>query len=157
DTAIRRSVGPGIHDEHLVRILRIGKYVGVVPGTLPILVVRVDELPALAAVVCAIQTALFRLDERIDAHGIGGRCDADTSPDALRQTMSGQLLPGRSPVSGFEEPTAGTTALHDPWLAVHLPHAGIQYVRIHWIELHVHSTGPVIDVQHALPGVATVS
>ena len=71
-----------------VGVARIDGEGGVVKGALADGALIVDELPGIAAVVAAEQSALVRLDEGVDAPAIGRRDgDADLAPDAFGQPL----------------------------------------------------------------------
>src|SRR5581483_6786815 len=99
-----------VGDVNRVRRLRIGKDVHVVPGALPVRAIRIDELPVLAAIVGAIESALRRLNQRIDAIRIRGNCNTDTAVRSFGQSMLGELLPGGSAIIGTVQTASGTTA-----------------------------------------------
>src|SRR5690606_7572006 len=101
---------------------------GVVPRALPKGAVVVDELPARAAVIGAVEPAFFGFNNRVDAIGIGGRRHADPAPDSRWQAVARQLLPGAAAVGRPIEAAARAAAFHDPWLAVRLPHRRIDDV-----------------------------
>ena len=129
---------------------------GVIPGALTEIAAIANPLPARAAVVGAIEAALCRLDQRIDAVRICGRRHADAAQDARGKAVARHLLPGGAAVTRAIHPAAGAAALHRPRLAVHLPHASPQHVRIARIHLDVNRAGLLIDEQHALPRLAAV-
>ena len=76
-----------VEDVNRVRVLRIGDHVHVIPGPLVQAVTAIHQIPAVAAIVRAIEATLFRLDDRV--HAIRVRCHrhTDSSVGTLRQSV----------------------------------------------------------------------
>ncbi len=101
DRAHERSIE---HDDRVL-VLRIGKDLHVVPGASLDRAVLAQVLPAAAAVVGTIEPALavLRLDDRVDAVGVGaGDVDPDL-PHGLRQTAA-EPRPGVTAVLRLPDP-----------------------------------------------------
>ncbi len=79
-----------------IRVLRVGREVGVVPGALAEVAVLVEALPGLAAVVGAEDAPLLVLDQGPNAVGLGGGDgDADLALDPLGHAgLVGKVGPG---------------------------------------------------------------
>ena len=94
--AIRGFVGVNVHDIEAVLVLRIGDDVHVVPGPLPQAMAGIDQLPRLPTVVRAVESTIriVRLNQGIDALGVGGDGHANFSVWPLRQSMFFYPLPG---------------------------------------------------------------
>ena len=93
----------GVEHVHRVGRLRIGEDVSEVPGALAITLIVVDARPGIAGVVGAIEAALLRFDQRVDAIGVRARNrNADASQLAFGQAMAFQMFPGESAVGRFD-------------------------------------------------------
>ncbi len=88
----------------------------VVPGPLPEAVTGIDDLPGLAAVVGAIETAIrvVRFDEGVDAIRVGSYGDADASVGAFRQTVLFEALPGCASIARMVKSAARATIGETP-------------------------------------------
>src|SRR2546425_2414754 len=76
-TAIGRSVEIYVGDVDRIGVLWIGDDVHVIPGTLPIGTIAVDEIPGLAAIVRTIDAAFGCFNEGIHAIRVGGHSNSD--------------------------------------------------------------------------------
>src|SRR6185312_14953946 len=98
-----RPVAAHIERPDGVGVPRISNDMVVVPGPPRDVVLVAEAFPALATGIRAVDGALLRLDDSVDAVGLGGRDGhtdlADgTSGQAL---VMGNLLPGITAVGGF--------------------------------------------------------
>ena len=130
---------------------------GVVPRALAISPVVRRELPFLAAIVGAEQTALLSFDQRIHAVWVGSGRHADASDNAFRQALACQFRPGVTPVGRAIQTASRTAGFHGPRLAHCLPHAGKQNVGVRQVELDINAARPVVHVENALPGLAAIA
>src|SRR5262249_240480 len=99
-----------------------------------------------------------RLDEGVDAPAVRRRHgDADLPPDAVRQALAGELLPGVAAVARDVEPAPRPAALEVPRVAAHLPEAGEDRVGVAGVEGDVRGTGVGVLLEHLLPAFAAVA
>ena len=75
--AIGRSIEIYVGDVDRIGVLWIGDDVHVIPGTLPIGTIAVDEIPGLAAIVRTIDAAFGCFNEGIHAIRVGGHSNSD--------------------------------------------------------------------------------
>jgi len=76
----------------------------------------------LAGIIGTIESTLFRLDDRINAIGIGpGNGDADLAENAFRKTISLETFPRNAIVFRSIKSAARATAGEKPWLPARLP------------------------------------
>ena len=156
--AVGGHVEEAVHYPHRFRVLRVSEHVGVVPGAAPAVGV-VDQLPAIAAVVRAVQPALCGLHDSPDPARLGRR-DRDANPplQALRKAgVAGQRRPGVAAVRGLVQPAVGASARNRPGVAEHLPHGGVQDAGVGGVHRQVYGARLVAHEQHTLPGVAAVA
>ena len=130
----------------------------VIPGPLPEAVAGIDELPGLAAIVGAVQAAIgvARLDDGVDAIGVGRDGNADASVRAFGQAVFFEALPGRATVGRAVESAAGAAVGHAPRSATSLPERREQNIGIAGVEGHVDASGILIFVEDLLPILAAV-
>jgi hypothetical protein len=127
------------------------------PSCVTEVAVRVDQAKAVAAVVRAIEPAVFGLDERPDTVRISRRdSDADAADETLGQSL-GDLFPAVTAVLGAPQPAIFATAFEGPGLALSLPDSGKEDTRIGWIHRQVDGAGAVADKEHLLPVGAAVA
>src|ERR1700740_1961642 len=111
---------------HRVDVLRISEDCGKIPGPLAEPSVIVDWPPVRAAVIGAVQTALRRLDHRVDAIGVrAGNRDVDAPENTRGQSVARQPGPAHATVGGTIQTAAGAAAREIPRLPPYLPERGI--------------------------------
>ena len=96
------------------------------------------------------------INQRIHAAGlfrVGRQCD--TSHFSGRQTV-GQLCPVATTVGGLEDAAIGTAANHLADVTTTLVGAREDRVRVARVKREVREAGVLVDVQHTVPGRATV-
>ncbi len=86
---LRATVGRPVHrrigDVHDVGVLRIDGHMAKIPPALPQAHVTVGEAPRSTGVIAAVQSAVFRIDDRVDARWLR-RCDREPDlADVLRR------------------------------------------------------------------------
>ena len=156
--AIHGAEESGVRDVDSVYIFRVGPDMGEIPGALAEAVVIANERPVLAAVVRAIESALFCFDERIDDIRIGaGNGHADASERALGNAIAFDALPGGAVVVRTVEAVLGAAAIERPGSAIALPHGGEKNVGIAGIENDVNAAGAVVEVENFFPVFAAVA
>src|SRR6266705_3436482 len=120
--AVRRTEQARVQDVDGVRAFRVREDVAEVPGTLAIALVFVDARPGIAPVIGAIESAFLRLDQRIDAVGIGAaNGEANASQDSGGQAVPFEVLPGDAAVYRLVQAAARTTAVEAVRRAIDLP------------------------------------
>ena len=137
-----------------------------VPRPLADLAVVGRQLPCFAAVVGAVQPALFGLDHGVDALRVGrgdrrrrpcptgraaGRCPCRRRFFAAGRASGPELLPGVAAVAGDVQAAAWSAADQVPRLAAGLPHAGEEDARVVRVDGHVRGAGVDVLEQHAVP------
>src|SRR6185437_3600927 len=161
--AVHRTVGGRVADVDLIGVARIGAHPCEIVAAAPDAFLVIDARPALTGVVRAIQTTDigFSVDERVQAIVVArrdGKADASEALRACRKSAR-QLMPRGSPVGGFEQ--AATVAIvgiaDSPWWAPRCPQAGVDDLRIDWIEREVDTAGVFILVENLGPVLAAVS
>ena len=97
-----------IQDVNRVGILRIGDHMHVVPGPLIQAVTAIHQVPAVSAIVGAIEARIFilRFNDRVYAIGIRRHRQPNASVRSLGQTMLRQSLPGRPTIGRAVQPVA---------------------------------------------------
>src|SRR5689334_10977438 len=94
-----------------------------IPGALTEAVIVVDERPLRAAVVAAVQPALFGFDEGVNDVRIRTRNrHADAAQRAFGEAFAFQTLPGRAVVGGAVEAVFCAAAIERPRRAPAFPH-----------------------------------
>src|SRR6266566_1124559 len=112
----------------------------------------------LSSIVGTIETTFFRLDDCIDAVGIGsGNRDANLAQDSARKSVSLQALPCDAVVFRPIKAAARAAAGEKPWLASRLPKGCEDDVRIMRIENNVDPAGVFIFRQHFGPRLAAIA
>ena len=155
--AIDRAEEPGVQDIESVGRARVRVDLAEIPGTLTKTEVVIDLRPVIAAVVGLKDAAFLRLDDRVNAIGIGARNGhADAPENALRQTVSLQMLPGVAAIGRAIKPAPFTAAGEKPRLPPHLPERGEQSVRIMRVENDVDRAGVLVFAQDFRPGLAAI-
>ena len=156
--AVGRSERARVERIHRVLVVRVGEHVRVVERALPDRPRGVHELPRRARVVGAEEAAVFVLDERVDATGVGaGDGDADLADEPRRQPrIAGDFAPRLAAVGRLEQPAGRSAARHLILDAIRLPHRREHDVRIPAIDLDVDGAGLVVAEQHLLPRLAAV-
>ena len=66
------------------------------------------------------------------------------------------FLPGLAAIAGFIESASCAAAIVPPWLAIELPHAGKDDVRIGWIDVEIGSAILGIGIERLAPGLARI-
>src|SRR5215467_346668 len=151
------TIEAGVGDINFVRIFRVRPYVREIPGTLAKTVIVIDEGPFRAAVVAAIQAALFRLDEGVnDVRITAGNRDADTAKRTFGETFAFEALPGRAVVGGAVQAIFRAAAVQRPGSAPAFPHRGKKNVRILRIENDVNCAGAIVEIENFLPSFAAI-
>ncbi len=154
DGAVEASIG----DVNLIGILGVGPNVGEIPGALTEAVIVVDERPVRAAIVAAVEAALFRFDERVNDVGLGaGNRNADAAERTFGDAVAFDALPGGSVVARTVEAILGSATVERPRSAVAFPHCGEEHMRILRIEDDVDSTGAVVKIEDFFPSLTTVA
>src|SRR5207237_6093052 len=111
----------------------------------------------LASVIGAVETAVFRLDDGIDAIGISsGNRDADPAENSIRKTISFYSLPCYAVVFRPIQSAPRSAAGEKPWLPARLPQRREHDVRIMRIENDVDAACIFIFGQNSRPGFAAV-
>src|SRR5579885_2604645 len=115
-SAIGGFIGVHIHDVERVLVSWIGDHVHVVPRPLPETVAGIHELPALPAIIGAIQSALcvVSFDKRVHAIGVRAHRDANLSVRPLWQSVLFEPFPGGAAVARAIKPAARASAGHAP-------------------------------------------
>ena len=156
-SAVRRACNARIQHVHGVHVLRVRKNVMEIPGALRKAMIRIDQLPALAGILAAVDAALFRFDNRVNAVAIrAGNRNANAPKNSARQPLTIQPLPGGAIVAGFIQPAPRPAAGQAPWRALRLPERREQNVRIIRIEHQIDRSGFVVLEQHFLPSLSAV-
>src|SRR6185437_16786135 len=142
-----------------VGVLRIGDDVLVVPRTPGKVVVVTEALPALAAVIRAVDSALLRLDDSVDAVGESGRDgNANLADGTGGQTLvAGNLPPGVAAIGGFIDATALTTTDKLVGIAAGSPGGGVHGTRVVGVDREVVDADVLVDVEDAIPGGAAIA
>src|SRR5690242_7430180 len=158
---------PRLEVEHPdgIGVLRIGVDVHVVPGAAAQVRVRVEPLPALAPVIGAVEAAsvgavlIVGLNDGVYAAGARGRGgDADLAERAIGQPFgAGDLRPGVAAVAGLPKAGIGAAAHERVGVALHLPDAGVENVRVVRVEGEVGGAGTLALVEHLLPARAAIA
>src|SRR5438874_717035 len=95
--AINRTKQPGVHEINCVSGLWISINFAEIPGALPKAAVIIYTGPMLSGVIGTIKSALFRLDDRINAVRIGtGNRDSDLTEDSFGQAIALETFPGNA-------------------------------------------------------------
>src|SRR5262249_17538095 len=140
-----------------VGILRIDGDHGEVPRPDAEVVAAVDQLPRVAAVAGVVQAALLGLDEGVDAAAVAGReGGAGAGPDARRQALALELLPGVAAVGRAVQTAAGAAAGEVPRPPPRLPQGGEQHARVVRVEGDIDGAGVGVLLEDLLPGLAAV-
>ena len=125
----------------------------------------VDERPALAVVVAAVQAGPARagLDERPDPPGTGPRDGhavlAEQAPAfaAGQAAAAGQFLPGVAAVERPPQSAARAAAVQVPEAASRVPAGGVDDARVQRVERQVHGAAVGVAVEHLLPVRAAIA
>src|SRR5438132_6896224 len=120
-----------------VRVHGIDGDDGEVPRPYLQIAVRVDKLPFAPTVVGAVQAALLRLNEGVNAFALSGDVQADASPDSSRQAVVLELLPDGAAVGGLVEAAARPAAGETPGCSPHLPQGGEKDPRIRRVHAEI--------------------
>src|SRR3972149_127988 len=117
----------------------------------------IDELPVLAAVVRAEETALLRLDEGVDPPGIRGRdVDRDLPGNALGECLALDLLPRVTAVAGAENAAGVSPGDQAPGTAPRFPQAREEDAWIRGIDRDVGPPRALVDVEDFFPALSSV-
>ena len=136
----------------LFGIFRVGPHVGEIPGALAEAVIFVDERPVFAAVVAAIQSALFRFDEGVDHVGIfSGNAHANAAQRAFGHAVAFDTLPGSAVVIRTEQAIFFAAAVQHPRCAIALPHGREKHVWIVRIENDINAAGTIVKIKNLFP------
>ena len=157
--AVLGEVHPDVHLVDPVELVRRGVDLLVVvrPGAVGEVVAAL--LPALAAVLGAVEAALLvvGLDRRVDHVGIDRR---DRQPDlahVARRQPGGQAAPGGAAVHRLVDAGASAAGQQRPDVATALVGGGVQHVGIARVELEIGDAGVGAEVEHPLPAGAAVA
>src|SRR5215831_4552230 len=130
-STIGRARDTGVENIHRVRILWIRKNMMEIPGTLREPVIRIDEMPAFASILAAVDAALFRFNDRVDTVPIRARYRYPDAPQyTARQSVTFETLPSRAIIAGAIQTASRAAADHRPRRALRFPERGEQNVRI---------------------------
>src|SRR5580658_1848846 len=136
--SVRRSV----QDVYRIFRLGIGEDVRVVPCALPEAMVVSGDVPGVAAVVGAIDSAFLCFDDCPDPVGIcAGDRDTDAAKNSFRQAVAFQFFPGRAAVNGAIKATSRATAVETPRSSPRLPQRREQDVGVAGIKHNVDAAG----------------
>src|SRR6185369_13241657 len=142
-------------EPHDVRVARIDRQRGVIPGALSKHVVAARSLPVLTAIVRSEEPPAVSLDQRVYAATIRrGNGHAHLAPDATWQPLIGELLPSVAAVAGDVEPAAGAAAHQLPGAPPGLPEPGEDDAWVGWVERDVRGARILIFLEHKLPRLA---
>ena len=139
-------------------IPRIGVNAGVIKSPLAQFALLVGALPGLPGVVGAENAPLGRLHDGPDPVRV---CRGNRYPDLTdgargHARVCGKVGPGVAPVDRFPQFAVAPAAPHLPGLAVHLPGACVQHLRVAAVDDQVDGPCFGADVQHLLPGISPV-
>src|SRR5277367_1868582 len=120
-TAIGRAINGGVQHIDRIHIFRIGENVMEIPGALRVAMITREELPRVARVVAAIDTAFFRFDDGVHTIAIGaGNGHADAAQDSGWKAVAFKTLPSGAIVNGLIETAARAAADGGPGIALRL-------------------------------------
>ena len=158
--AVCRHVrGPLQHPDR-IRVLRVGEDVRVVPGSPLQGRVVVGPLPRCAAVVGAVDAALFRrLHHRPHAAG-ARRGDGDTQASQRARGHAGvaaDVSPRVPAVRRAVEAAVGPATLHGPRVAPGLVDRGEEYAGVVGVNGEVYGAGVLAAEEHLLPVLSPVT
>src|SRR5262249_46211899 len=89
-----------------------------IPGTLTKSAVVIYSRPMLASVIGAVEAAVLRLDDGINAIGISSRSrDADPAENSIGKTIPLQAFPCYAVVFRSIQSATGTATGKEPWLS----------------------------------------
>src|SRR5260370_1319280 len=152
--AIDGAVEAGIGDVNLIGILGVGPNVGEIPGALTEAVIVVDERPVGAAVIAAVEAALFRFDERVNDFGLGaGNRNADAAERTFGDAVAFDALPGCAVVAR----TVDTVAEGDVAANTGFAASNVNYIRIRIGDGNGANGRGGLLLEERIPGVASVS
>ena len=154
--AVDRAEDRRVEHVHDVGVLRIGDDFHVVPRPRLDQAVIVEQAPAAAGIVGAVEAPLVGLHDGVDAIGVGRRHgDADLAHE-LRQPLR-QPGPAVAAVGGLPDAAAGAAAADDPRRALVVPERGVEDARVGRIHGEVGgAAGRVLALQHQRPVLAAV-
>src|SRR5262249_30591323 len=109
-SAIARFIEVHVRDVDHIGRLRIRKHVLVVPCALPECAVVVYQLPGLAAVIGAVESALGSFDDGIHSSGTRAYSDPMAAMGALGQSVLLHVFPGSPAVIRAVKTAAGAAA-----------------------------------------------
>ncbi len=141
-----------------LRIRRVDEDRHIVKRALTQFPLRVHALPGCAGIVRPEDSAVARLNDRVNDARIA-RCDgnADLSEDAGRKPgILRDLRPMRAAVERLVEAAAGAAAGQLPRLALCLPHRSVEHVAIARVHDQVDAARILVDEEHFLPRRAAV-
>ena len=156
--AVNGLVETHIQPVHGVLVLRVGVDVDVVPGALAQVGVAVDPGPAFAAVVRAVEAALFalRLDQRPDAVRVRRRDRNRGLAEDPGRKAAFDLLPTVAAVLAAVDAAIFAPGDHRPGFPLGAPGAGVEDARVVRVQLDVHETGAVGEEEHLFPALAAI-
>src|ERR1700730_3369884 len=157
-SAIHRTKQSRVHQIHRVSRFWIGVNFAEIPGALPKTSILVNARPMLPGIIRAIEPTFLRLDDCVNAIGIGARNgDADLAKNSIRQSVSFQMFPGHPVIFRMVKSTPRSAAREKPRLPARLPKGREDNVRIVRIENNVDAAGVLILTQYFGPRLSAIS
>src|SRR5207248_464281 len=128
-SSVGRARHAGVEHVHGVGVLRVCKNVMKIPGALRKPVVRINEMPVFASIFAAVDSAFFRLNDRVHAISIcSGHRYAYAPQHTARQPVPFEPLPRRAIVTRTIKPAPWAAAGQAPRRALRFPQRGKQNV-----------------------------
>ncbi len=157
--AVVRAVRRGVQDVHAVGVRRIHGQLAEVPAAAPDALVARHLRPRRARVVGAVEPALLRVHDGVDAPAVGGRHGDADAPEALGRQPRRQRLPRRAAVGRLEDAAARAVRrrVDAPRRTPRVPERGVHDLRVLRVELQVDRADVLVLVEHLLPRGAAVA
>ena len=157
--AVGGSIRRGITHIDYIRILAIHGDAAEIPSPSPNAWVGIGQSPVRARVIGAIDAALFRVRQKVNAAGLSG-CHGNAHPSepVRRQAVPGDLLPIVPAIRRFVEPAARPIRwrINIPRRPPSLPKRSVDDSRIARVKGKIDGSGILVFKKHALPRLAAV-
>src|SRR5215472_545056 len=157
-SAINRFKQSGVQQINRVGRFRVGIDFAEIPGTLTKSAIVIHSSPMLSGIIGAVQPAVLRLDDCIDAIGISsGNRDTNPAENSIGKTISLEAFPRDAVVFGTVKPAARAATGEEPGLPARLPERCEHDVLVMWIENDIDAAGVFVFGQNFRPCFATVT